>query len=56
MPITYDNTQEALAALQSSCALTDLSHWDRLHISGRDRLTFLHGQVQDKDTMKIKHH
>lgn len=43
--MTFDNTQEALESLQSSCAVTDLSSWDRLHVSGRDRLTFLHGQV-----------
>ncbi len=43
--MTFDNTQEALEALQTSCCVTDLSNWDRLHISGRDRLTFLHGQV-----------
>ncbi|DBA93708.1 TPA: hypothetical protein ACH3X3_013777 [Trebouxia sp. C0006] len=44
IPMTFDNTQEALEALQTSCCVTDLSNWDRLHISGRDRLTFLHGQ------------
>ncbi|DBA96728.1 TPA: hypothetical protein ACH3X1_015569 [Trebouxia sp. C0004] len=43
-PMTFDNTQEALEALQTSCCVTDMSNWDRLHISGRDRLTFLHGQ------------
>ena len=45
MPVTFDNDEEALQALQHNCALADLSHWDRLHISGKDRLAFLHGQV-----------
>ena len=45
MPVSFGNDEEALEALQQSSALTDLSHWDRLHISGTDRLTFLHGQV-----------
>lgn len=43
-PMTFDNTQEALEALQTSCCVTDMSNWDRLHVSGRDRLTFIHGQ------------
>ena len=43
--MTFDNTQEALKALQTSCCVTDMSNWDRLHVSGRDRLTFIHGQV-----------
>ena len=43
--MTFDNTQEAMEGLQTSCCVTDISNWDRLHISGRDRLTFLHGQV-----------
>lgn len=45
MPVTFGNDEEALQALQDSSAVADLSHWDRLHVSGKDRLTFLHGQV-----------
>ncbi len=51
--MTFDNTQEALEALQTSCCVTDLSNWDRLHISGRDRLTFLHGQVCAGEALMI---
>ena len=46
MPVTFGNDEEALQALQNSSTVADLSHWDRLHISGKDRLAFLHGQVR----------
>lgn len=45
---TFGNTEEALDALNTGAALTDLSHWTRLQVTGRDRLTFLHSQVQNE--------
>lgn len=42
---SFGSREEALNALETGAALTDLSHWTRLRLAGRDRLTFLHNQV-----------
>ncbi|KAK9827660.1 hypothetical protein WJX81_004517 [Elliptochloris bilobata] len=41
---TYDNEEDANAALANGAVLVDRSHWGRLRLSGSDRLKFLHGQ------------
>ena len=45
MATSFGNTEDALTAIDTGAALTDLSHWTRLHLAGKDRLTLLHNQV-----------
>lgn len=42
--LSFGNDIEALKAVQSGVALCDRSHWGRLLVTGRDRLSFLHNQ------------
>ncbi|NEQ28439.1 MAG: folate-binding protein YgfZ [Microcoleus sp. SIO2G3] len=42
MPVSTD---DAIAAVQTSVALVDRSHWGRIQVSGADRLRFLHNQT-----------
>ena len=43
-PISFGNDAAAVLAAQQGVALYDRSHWGRIEISDRDRLTFLHNQ------------
>lgn len=42
---SFGNDQAAFSAATTTVALTDRSHWGRLHVSDRDRLSFLHNQT-----------
>jgi len=44
VPLSFGNDHQALAAAQSGVALYDRSHWGRILVSDRDRLSFLHNQ------------
>lgn len=44
IPLSFGNDHQALAAAQSGVALYDRSHWGRILVTDRDRLTFLHNQ------------
>lgn len=44
IPLSFGNDRQALAAAQSGVALYDRSHWGRIIVTDRDRLTFLHNQ------------
>jgi hypothetical protein len=44
VPTTFGNDGAALQAFQRSVAIVDRSNWGRLRVTGRDRLSFLHGQ------------
>ena len=34
MPLTFSNTRQAIAALESGVVLVDRSHWGRVRIAG----------------------
>ncbi|KAF8057639.1 transferase [Scenedesmus sp. PABB004] len=42
--VSFNNTQRVLEALQHGAVLVDRSHWGRLRVAGRDRLSLLHNQ------------
>jgi len=44
IPLSFGNDRQALTAAQSGVALYDRSHWGRILVADRDRLTFLHNQ------------
>lgn len=45
IPAVYSSVEQEYQALQEGAGLVDLSHRQRLRITGRDRRTWLHGQV-----------
>ncbi len=45
VPLSFGNEAEALAAAITGVALYDRSHWGRLRVADRDRLSFLHNQT-----------
>jgi len=45
IPACYSRLEEEYHALQEGVGLIDLSHRTRLRVTGRDRRTWLHGQV-----------
>jgi folate-binding protein YgfZ len=45
IPACYSNVRDEYQLLRSGCGLLDLSYRTKLRITGRDRRTWLHGQV-----------
>lgn len=45
VPLSFGNDAEAVAAAHTGVALYDRSHWGRIRVSDRDRLSFLHNQT-----------
>lgn len=45
VPLTFGDEGQAIAAVKSGVALYDRSHWGRLKLGDRDRLSFLHNQT-----------
>jgi tRNA-modifying protein YgfZ len=45
VPLSFGNEAQAIAAANTGVALYDRSHWGRLRVSDRDRLSFLHNQT-----------
>lgn len=44
IPVSFGNDAQALMAADQTIALYDRSHWGRIRVFDRDRLTFLHNQ------------
>jgi tRNA-modifying protein YgfZ len=44
IPVSFGDDAQALMAAEQSTALYDRSHWGRIRVFDRDRLTFLHNQ------------
>lgn len=44
IPVSFGNDAQALRAADQTTALYDRSHWGRIRVFDRDRLTFLHNQ------------
>jgi tRNA-modifying protein YgfZ len=44
IPVSFGNDAQALMAADQTTALYDRSHWGRIRVFDRDRLTFLHNQ------------
>lgn len=44
IPLSFGNDELALAAANTGVAVCDRSHWGRIEVSDRDRLSFLHNQ------------
>jgi tRNA-modifying protein YgfZ len=42
--VGFGNDQQALTAAETGVALCDRSHWGRIQVTGRDRVSFLHNQ------------
>jgi tRNA-modifying protein YgfZ len=42
--VSFGNDQQALTAVETVAALCDRSHWGRIQVTGRDRVSFLHNQ------------
>ncbi len=47
IPVDFNNGKEALDAVVRSVALYDRSHWGRIRVFDRDRLSFLHNQTSN---------
>jgi tRNA-modifying protein YgfZ len=45
VPLSFGNEVQAIAAAKNGVALYDRSHWGRLRVEDRDRLSFLHNQT-----------
>lgn len=45
VPQSFGNEAEAIASANTGVALYDRSHWGRLRLADRDRLSFLHNQT-----------
>ncbi len=45
IPLSFGNDAAAIAAAAQGVALYDRSHWGRIQVSDRDRLSFLHNQT-----------
>jgi tRNA-modifying protein YgfZ len=45
VPLSFGNEAEAIASAHRGMALYDRSHWGRLRVGDRDRLSFLHNQT-----------
>jgi tRNA-modifying protein YgfZ len=45
VPLSFGNESKAVAAANTGIALYDRSHWGRLCVGNRDRLSFLHNQT-----------
>jgi tRNA-modifying protein YgfZ len=45
VPLSFGNEAQAIAAASTGAAIYDRSHWGRLRVEDRDRLSFLHNQT-----------
>jgi hypothetical protein len=53
VPVSFGNDADAVQAAKQGVALYDRSHWGRIQVSDRDRLTFLHNQsTNDLNSLK----
>jgi hypothetical protein len=48
IPLSFNNDEAALQAVETGVALCDRSHWGRVRVAGADRLRFLHNQTTNQ--------